>query len=245
MSTPEQPSPDALFSLVAYHGNMEAHEIIQSNPHLVSILPGKTNPAYPDGLQRGITIRFGMSRRPNGNVLASIGRDKTMVEIVTPTPTKEDPRWNQVSRVQVSFEIDPITQVVMIHDQSPKGTTATFGKKAQSFELTRLPRRVAATSHVNTKLQFPPNVKFKLIWHVNSLTIQNKVLPNMCDPCFAPTITEPTQPTSPLSPIHPRTSGLPGIRFAYARTLGSGSSASVSLVLNIDTAQHMAAKAIP
>ncbi|KAH7017749.1 hypothetical protein EDB80DRAFT_828353 [Ilyonectria destructans] len=163
MSTPQQPSPDALFSLVAYEGNMEAHEIIQSNLHLVSIFPQANNPAYSDGLERGITIGFGMSRKPNGNVLASIGRDKTMVEIATPTPTKEDPQWNQVSRVQVSFEIDPITRIVVIHDQSPKGTTATFGKKAQSFELTRLPRRVAATSNVNTKLQFPPNVKFKLV----------------------------------------------------------------------------------
>lgn len=89
---PTKPGPDALFSLVAYEGNMEAHEIIQSNLHLVSIIPMKGNPVYSDGLERGITISFGMSRKPNGNVLASIGRYKTMVEIATPTPTKEDPQ---------------------------------------------------------------------------------------------------------------------------------------------------------
>ncbi|KAI1127058.1 kinase-like protein, partial [Nemania abortiva] len=105
-------------------------------------------------------IDIGLVRSSNGdnNTLATLGRGDADV-IITP---------RTISRIQCSFEIDPITGIIMFYDRSHNLSSQVFGENATPFIHGR-PRKVVVQNNCNTIIGMGgvnrDLIQFELCWH--------------------------------------------------------------------------------
>ncbi|TGJ88657.1 hypothetical protein E0Z10_g5 [Xylaria hypoxylon] len=227
-----QPHPLALFSLTAT--NQRAHDVITHpiNDHLASTLS--------DG-NLALDIGHVISTSGDGMTLATLGRN---ADIFVPGTT--------ISKVQCSFEIDPVTNIIMFYDRSHNRSTQVSGKNAKPFEYGR-PRKVVVSNVTNTIIgmggQKRDLVCFKLIWHYDTIRAMEKVKDRQSGALeenrhLARTIDEAdtSAPTRMETRIHTTGPQQPQLRYTSLETLGRGISGSVKKVVDVDTGRLMALK---
>ena len=161
---------------------------------------------------------------------------------------------SSTAKVQCSFEIDSMTNVIMFWDRSRSHTSHVLGKNATPFEPDQ-PRKVVVQSSLNTTIGLGGGrhtiVMFDLEWTANPAQSMEKTRTRDIrfleeNPRLAGTIidVDTVLPSRLQTRIH--TPGFPQhkIRYGVVQSLGSGQCAEVRKVVDAYTGQLMALKTV-
>ncbi|KAI9889118.1 MAG: hypothetical protein M1814_005779 [Vezdaea aestivalis] len=235
-----RPHPLALFSLLPLFSNERAKKVLAhlGNSHLVSTLDDGT-----------LVLDVGHVRSMSGinNTLATLGRDSSSDIVV---------EGSSIARNQCSFEVDPVTNVVMFCDRSFGQTSQVYDENATPFEHCRRLRKVVVQKGLNTIIGAGGVkrglVKFKLIWHHNPSEATEKVKDREIallkeNPRIVRTTdeAETVLPSRIETRLH--TPGLQQLKMRYAKIgepLGSGQFGEVHKVIDADSGRFMALKTL-
>lgn len=230
-----EPHPLALFSLLPL--NNQASEVLKlpANQHLLSSLGGN----YV------LDIGHVRLKSPDQTTLATIGRDGDIVVGA-----------RRISRIQCSFEIDPISNVVMFHDKSHSQTSQVFCENGYHFEHGRA-RKIVVLPEFETVIGMGgvgrDLFQFQLRWHSDNPTdiiqqAKDRVTTALeVNPQFALTMngdspTDTQLPTRWGTRVHTAGPRQPTMRALDRGLLGSGAFADVHKALDVDSGQFMAVK---
>jgi hypothetical protein len=158
------------------------------------------------------------------------------------------------SRIQCSFEIDPVSNVVMFYDRSHSQTCAFHGNDATPFRY-GFPRKVLVQNEINTSLGIGGSkrdlIQFGLRWHLEPAATTAKIKDRGAaaiedNPCLALTIDETSTvlPSRRETRIHTPGPRQLAIRYVIMGRLGEGQFGVVRKVVDVDSGRLMAVKVI-
>ncbi|KAI9688840.1 MAG: hypothetical protein M1822_001197 [Bathelium mastoideum] len=180
--------------------------------------------------------------------LATLGRGDTDIFIDR----------TDVSRLQCSFEIDPDTNSIMLHDHFNQRTTQVFGQKAQDGApfLDDHPRRVLVQIDFNTVIcmgsERQGRIEFELVWPqqpaqtMDAIKKHNMTAATQAiNPRQAQTVDDADTilPLQRQTRIHTSGASNPSIRYVtLGDPMGEGTFGKVYKAINVDTGEFLAVK---
>ena len=225
-----------------------AYFALQPDNHRTqSVLNHPDNSAFVSTLSDGTPVLdIGHVRSKSGSsTLATLGRGDTDIFV----------EGLSIAKIQCSFEIIPVTNVIMLYDRSHGQTTQVFGDNSTPFENGRL-RKVVVQKKLNTVIGMGgvdrDLVQFKLRWYQTWDETIEKVKSRessasryMEHPRLARTVIDEADtvlPTQRQTRIHTPGSKQPMMRYVTMGELGAGQFAAVYKALDVDSGRLMAVK---
>ena len=202
-----------------------------------------------------------LSRLRNGDYVLDIGRfrSKSSDYITLATIGRNGDvvvdAYN-ISRIQCSFEIDPVSNVVMFYDKSHSQTSQVFCQNRYQFEYGR-PRKIVVLQEFKTVIGMGgvrrDLFQFELRWYSDDLTVtmqraKDRVIAALeVNPQLALTTDAANQADTQLpsrwqTRVHTAGPRQPTVRYLYAGLLGRGTFGDVHKVLDVDSGKFMAVK---
>ena len=212
-----------------------------------SVLNHPDNSAFVSTLSDGtLVLDIGHVRSKSGSsTLATLGRGDADIFV----------EGLSIAKIQCSFEIIPVTNVVMLYDRSHGQTTQVFGEYSTPFENGRL-RRVVVQTELNTVIGMGGVdrnlVQFKLHWYqawnetIEKMKSRETSASGYIEhPRLARTVIDEADtvlPTQRQTRIHTAGSKQLTMRYVTMKKLGAGQFAAVYKALDVDSGRLMAVK---